>query len=76
MSDTIGFIGLLFNLYSMYSRGEYRMRFFSLIANVIYIGYGFLMAAAPIIIGSSIAVLFHLFRLHTLQKPKDEATKN
>lgn len=49
--DCIGYGGLVINLYSMSTKGEYKLRLFSLIANVIYIIYGALINAAPIIVG-------------------------
>lgn len=61
--DLIGYIGLGLNLYSMYSRSEYKLRLFSLIANAIYIVYGLLISALPVVIGCTIAVILHLYRI-------------
>ncbi len=65
--DFIGYIGLLLNLYSMYAKGEYKLRLFSVIANIIYIIYGILISAIPIVIGCIIAVILHLYRLKNLK---------
>lgn len=65
--DSIGYIALLINLYSMSVKGEYHLRLLSAIANCIYIGYGFLIASTPIIVGCIIAVGLHLYRLHQLK---------
>lgn len=65
--DLIGYVGLALNLYSMYMKGEYRLRLFAMLANAIYIIYGFLISAMPIAIGCSIAVILHLFRLKNLK---------
>ena len=64
--DIIGYAGLGLNLYSMYAKGEYKLRLFSAIANTIYIIYGLLIHALPIVIGCAIAVILHLYRLRTL----------
>ena len=65
--DCIGYGGLVINLYSMSTKGEYKLRLISLIANVVYILYGTLISATPIIIGCSIAVLLHGYHLRRLK---------
>lgn len=65
--DTIGYIALITNLYSMSKNSELKLRLLSLIANSIYIVYGILMNAFPIIIGGSIAVLLHAYHLKRLK---------
>ncbi|MCB0431016.1 MAG: YgjV family protein [Flavobacteriales bacterium] len=67
MADTVGFVALILNLYSMASRGEYRLRLVSAIANAIYVVYGVLISAAPVIIGCSIAVGLHVFRMYRMK---------
>ena len=57
MADTVGFVALILNLYSMASRGEYRLRLVSAIANAIYVVYGVLISAAPVIIACPIRVV-------------------
>ena len=64
--DSIGYIGLVINLYSMSTKGEHKLRLFSLIANVVYIIYGILLHAFPIIIGCIIAVFLHTYHLRNL----------
>ena len=61
--DTVGYVALITNLYSMSVKGEYKLRLISALANAIYIGYGILLSAYPIIIGCSIAVILHVYRL-------------
>lgn len=56
----------------MSTKGEYRLRFISAIANFIYIIYGALIGAAPIVIGCSIAVGLHAYRLKKLKVQKDD----
>ena len=65
--DSIGYIALVINLYSMSSKGEYKLRLISLIANIGYIFYGVLIGALPIIIGCTIAVFLHGFHLRRLR---------
>lgn len=69
--DGIGYGGLVINLYSMSTKGEYKLRLISLIANVVYILYGVLISAAPIIIGCTIAVFLHGLHLKRLKIKKD-----
>ena len=68
--DSIGYGALIINLYSMSVKGEYKLRLISLIANIAYIFYGVLLNASPVIIGCTIAVLLHGFRLYKLQSTK------
>jgi len=69
--DCIGYGGLVINLYSMSTKGEYKLRLISLIANVIYILYGTLISAAPIIVGCTIAVFLHGYHLRRLKIKKN-----
>jgi hypothetical protein len=68
--DSIGYAGLIINLYSMSTKGEYKLRLISLIANVIYILYGALISANPIIIGCAIAVFLHGYHIRRLRIKK------
>ena len=65
--DGIGYLALVINLYSMSTKGEYKLRLISLIANIGYIIYGILISATPIIIGCTIAVLLHGFHIRRLR---------
>jgi hypothetical protein len=65
--DSIGYAALAINLFSMSVKGEYKLRFISLIANIGYILYGILISAAPIIIGCTIAVFLHGFHLRRIK---------
>ncbi len=65
--DSIGYVALVINLYSMSTKGEYKLRLISLIANIGYIFYGALISAAPIIIGCTIAVFLHGFHIRRLR---------
>ncbi|PWL37528.1 hypothetical protein DKG77_14555 [Flagellimonas aquimarina] len=75
ISDIIGYLALVMNLYSMSSKGEYKLRVVSSIANAIYVLYGFLIEAIPIILGCSIAVCLHLYRLKSLNTTSNDHRK-
>ncbi|WP_456440431.1 hypothetical protein [Psychroserpens sp.] len=65
--DSIGYGALIINLYSMSTKGEYKLRLISLIANLGYIFYGVLISATPVIIGCTIAVFLHAYHLRRLR---------
>ncbi len=65
--DSIGYIALVINLYSMSTKGEYKLRLISLIANLGYILYGVLIGAFPIIVGCTIAVFLHGYHIRRLR---------
>ncbi len=69
--DCIGYAGLVINLYAMSAKGEYKLRLISLIANIIYILYGTLINASPIIVGCMVAVLLHGYHLRRLRLNKN-----
>lgn len=65
--DSIGYAALIINLYSMSTKGEYKLRLISLIANIGYILYGVLIGAIPIIVGCIIAVFLHGYHIRRLR---------
>ena len=69
--DSIGYGALIINLFSMSTKGEYKLRVFSLIANVFYILYGTLIHATPVIVGCSIAVILHAHHIRRLSIKKN-----
>jgi|688.fasta_scaffold119915_2 hypothetical protein len=73
--SVIGYFGLVLNLYSMSLKGEFKLRLFSLFANFIYVIYGFLIVAYPIIIGSTIAVLLHIIRIKKLNYDRNQESE-
>ena len=66
--EIIGYFGLVLNLYSMYTKGELKLRIYSVFANLVYILYGSLIQATPIIIGCTIAVILHTYRIHYIKQ--------
>jgi hypothetical protein len=71
MYETLAYIGIGLNLFSMYLKGEFRLRIFSVIANLTFLLYGILTGTAPFIIGCSIAVFLHTYRLIGMRKNKN-----
>ena len=69
--DCIGYAALVINLYSMSTKGEYKLRLISLIANIGYILYGVLISATPIIVGCTIAVFLHGYHIRRLRIKKE-----
>lgn len=69
--DSIGYGALIINLYSMSTKGEYKLRLISLIANAFYILYGVLISATPIIVGCTIAVFLHGYHIKRLRIKKE-----
>ena len=67
LADSIGYMALALNLYSMSSKNERRLRMFSVVANLMYIVYGIVISAIPIILGCAVAVLLHTYRLYKMK---------
>ena len=76
MVDALGFFGLILNLTSMAMKDILYLRFLSLAANTIYIVYGSIIGAIPIIIGSFIAVIIHAVSIYKLKHTKHAALSN
>lgn len=68
--DLVGYTALAINLFSMSQANVKNLRWLSLTANAIYIFYGVLLSAMPLIIGCSIAVCLHGYRLYKLHQNK------
>lgn len=68
--DSIGYGALIINLYSMSTKGEYKLRLISLVANIFYIFYGALISATPVIVGCTIAVFLHAYHIRRLRIKK------
>jgi len=66
--DFIGYSAIAINLYSMSSKGEYKLRLVSFVANLIFVVYGSLLGAIPVILGATIAVFLHGFHLIRIKK--------
>jgi len=73
ITDLIGYTALTFNLISMTRANVIRLRQLSAIANGMYIIYGFLIDAYPVIIGCTIAVILHTYHLLRIKKESKNA---
>jgi hypothetical protein len=70
MTNILGFLALILNLTSMTMKDILYLRCLSLVANTIYIIYGALIGAAPIITGSLVAVIIHAVSIYKLKHTK------
>jgi hypothetical protein len=70
MTNALGFLALTLNLTSMAMKDILYLRVLSLLANTIYILYGLLIGAAPIVTGSFVAVIIHSVSIYRLKHPK------
>ncbi len=66
--DLLGYFALIINLLSMSMGDVIKLRVLSASANIIYIAYGFLISAFPIVVGCSIAVGLHSFHIYKQKK--------
>ncbi len=70
MIHWLGYSAICLNLASMAMKNVLCLRLLSLLANGIYIFYGILLNAPPLIIGCSIAVIIHAYHIYILKKSK------
>lgn len=70
MTNALGFLALTLNLTSMAMKDLLTLRSLSLVANSIYIVYGFLISSPPIITGSFVAVVIHAVSIYRLKHPR------
>jgi len=66
----IGYIALGLNLTSMTMKNILYLRVLSLIANFLYLIYGVLLNAPPLIIGCTIAMFIHSYFIYKIKKEK------
>lgn len=72
MEQIIGYTALSLNLISMSMKNTFYLRVGSLLANAIYVIYGFMIDAPPVFIGASIAMLLHSYRIFKAIEEKRE----
>lgn len=63
MTQIIGYSALALNICSMAMKNMLYLRVGSLLANMAYVFYGILLSELPILIGSSIAIIIHAYRI-------------
>ena len=71
MIHLIGYVALVINLTSMAMKDVFHLRILSLVANALYVVYGILLHAPPLIIGCTIAVLLHGYYVVKLWSKSD-----
>lgn len=75
MIQVIGYLALSLNLISMSMKNVLYLRVLGLVANAIYVAYGFMLQAPPIFIGCAIAVLLHSYRIYKTMNEKAQEKK-
>lgn len=70
MINALGFLALTLNLTSMAMKDMLYLRALSLLANAIYVIYGLLIGAAPIVTGSFVAVVIHSVSIYRLKRSR------
>jgi hypothetical protein len=70
MTNALGFLALTLNLTAMTMKDILYLRVLSLVANALYIIYGLLLGAAPIVTGSFVAVVIHSITIYRLKHAK------
>lgn len=68
MIEVVGYIALAVSLLSVNMNNMLRFRMFHLLASLIYLVYGCLIGAMPIIIGAALFSLIHCYRIIRLLK--------
>jgi hypothetical protein len=71
MVHLLGLVALSFSLLAMMMKNILILRIFSATANFVYIIYGSLIGAPPLIIGGAIVVLIHSYHIHKLIRNND-----
>lgn len=66
----VGYAALVLNLVSMTMKDVLKLRSLSLTANALYIIYGILIGAAPLMIGCTIAVVIHGYHIIKIYREK------
>ena len=76
MADFICCLGLILNLLSMAMKDVLHLRIIALCANAVYIAYGVILRAAPLIVGGAIAVGIHAYQIYKLKGKRENENKS
>ena len=71
IESLVHFLGLLalgFSLLAMSMKNILFLRILSAAANFIYIIYGFLLAAPPLMIGGTVVIVIHAYHIYKLRQ--------
>ena len=71
MAEYIGYSGLAISLLSVNMTNMHRFRVLHLLASCIYMVYGLMIGAMPLVIGGSLFSLIHCYRLYKLFKEEN-----
>jgi hypothetical protein len=71
MVNFLGLLALGFSLLAMSMKNILFLRILSAVANFIYIIYGFLLAAPPLMIGGSVVIVIHAYHIYKLIQNND-----
>ena len=66
--DLLGYLASGLNLISMTMKDLRLLRALSLVANGLFVIYGLMLHAYPIVVSCSIAVLIHAYQLHRITR--------
>jgi hypothetical protein len=72
MLHLLGYIGSSLNLIGMSMKNVVVLRIFSMIANAIYVVYGFQLDSLPIILSCTAVTIIHFYYLSKAIKRKNE----
>ena len=70
MTDILWYAGLLLALTSINMRNMRTFRWLHLVANGFYLAYSIAMGMLPLVVGASLFMLIHAYRLFKLYKPE------
>lgn len=77
MTSIIGFLALFFALVAMTQRSLTKLRWIHLISSILYLYYGILILAYPIILGAILYAVIHIYCLNkTYINTKDKRNEN
>ena len=68
MTEYIGYTALLISLLSITMSNMVRFRWLHIISSSIYLIYGYLIGAMPLIVGATLFVIIHSIRLYKMYK--------
>lgn len=70
MVHLLGLAALGFSLLAMMMKNILNLRIFSAVGNFIYVIYGFLLGAPPLMIGGTVVIAIHAYHIRKLIRDK------
>lgn len=68
MTNLFGFLALSIALYAISKKNVVELRWWHLISSFLYIIYGYMIQAYPVIIGAVLYCGIHIFQLYQIKK--------